>query len=455
MSYIKITLKRFLLLVLIGLTTLPGVVARAQNGAAPIIIRDTEIESDFKEWIAPLLKAAGLGTESVNLILVQSPQINAFVAGGSNIFIYTGLIDRSENPDEIIGVLAHELGHIAGGHLVGTRAALERASYESILGMVLGVGAAIATGNSAAANAIIAGTGSMAQGKFLAHSRVNESSADQAALRFLESAQINPVGLSTFLEKLESEELMPASQQSEYVRTHPLTRDRIDALETKINQSASKGKPLPARWIEQHARMKAKLAGFINPSRVPWIYDDRDDSIPARYARAISAYRQNETAKALKEIDGLIALEPENAYFQELKGQMLVDFGRVQEGIPYYEKAVKLLPDAGLIRIDLAHALLEGQPGSEQKAIEHLDRALRAEPRSTVAHRFLATAYGRTGQETLAKLHLAEEAVLQRKLPYAKRQAEAVLAEAAKDSREWIQARDILGQIELLEQGEE
>lgn len=455
MSYIKITLKRFLLLALIGLTVFSGAASQAQNGAAPIIIRDTEIESDFKEWIAPLLKAAGLGTESVNLILVQSPQINAFVAGGSNIFIYTGLIDRSENPDEIIGVLAHELGHIAGGHLVGTRAALERASYESILGMVLGVGAAIATGNSAAANAIIAGTGSMAQGKFLAHSRVNESSADQAALRFLESAQVNPVGLSTFLEKLESEELMPASQQSEYVRTHPLTRDRIDALETKINQSASKNKPLPARWIEQHARMKAKLAGFINPTRVPWIYDDRDTSIPARYARAISAYRQNETAKALKEIDGLIALEPENAYFQELKGQMLVDFGRVQEGIPYYEKAVSLLPDAGLIRIDLAHALLESGPGGEKKAIEHLDRALRDEPRSTVAHRFLATAYGRTGQEILAKLHLAEEAVLQRKLPYAKRQAEAVLAESAKDSREWIHARDIIGQIELLEQAEE
>lgn len=453
MTYIKITLKRFFILALIALTAFSGSFSVAQNNQLPPIIRDTEIENSFKEWMIPLLKASDLGLNSVNLILVKSDQVNAFVAGGANIFIYTGLIERTDDPGEVIGVLAHELGHIAGGHLIGTRGALERASYESILGMVLGLGAAIATGNGGAAGAIISGTNSTAQRRFLANSRVNESSADQAALKFLEKSELNAQGLKIFLEKLGSEELLPADQQSEYVRTHPLTRNRIDALETNINKSVYKGRALPDNWNVQHARMKAKLISFINPGRVPWVYDDRDKSVPARYARAIAAYRLDKVEEALQEIDTLIALEPVNPYFQELKGQMLKDFGRVKEALPYYKKAVTLLPDAGLIRIDLAHALMESGSGQAEmnEAVNHLQRALRDEPRSTRAHRLLATAYGRRGQENLAKLHLAEEATLQRRLPYAKSQAEAVLENSKKGDREWIKAKDLLAHIENLE----
>src|SRR5262245_59417786 len=164
--------------------------ARAED--APIIIRDTEIEETFKEWMSPLLQAAGLDKNSVNLIIVQSPQINAFVAGGANIFIYTGLIEKTDNPGEVIGVLAHELGHIDGGHLIAGRMAMEKASYESILGMVLGVGVAMATGEGGAATTLGAAGGSMALRGYLAHSRVQESSADQAALRFFESSQLSP-----------------------------------------------------------------------------------------------------------------------------------------------------------------------------------------------------------------------------------------------------------------------
>ena len=441
--------KSLLCLTLIVSAAVP---ARAQS-TNPIIIRDTEIEATFKEWIAPLLQASGLGEDSVDLVLVQSSQINAFVAGGANIFIYTGLIDKTEGPGEITGVLAHELGHVAGGHLIGTRDALERASYESILGMVLGIGAAIVTGNGGAANAIITGTGSVAQSKFLANSRVNESSADQAAMRFLETAQVNPTGLGTFLDKLESEELMPTNQQSEYIRTHPLTRDRIEAVQSRIASSAYKDKATPAQWTEQHARMKAKLLAFTNPGRIPWVYDDRDTSVPARYARAIAAYRLKETARALSGIDGLLKDEPDNAYFHELKGQMLRDFGRVRDSLPSYEKAVALKPDAGLIRIDLAHALLEsGQPGAvEDEAIKHLERALRDEPRSATAHRLLATAYGRRGEENTAKLHLAEEAVLQGQVSYARQMAEGVLKNAAPGSHDAVQAQDILSHIENID----
>ncbi len=423
---------------------------------APNIIRDTEIETTFKTWMDPLIQAAGLNPDSVRLVLVESPQINAFVAGGANIFIYTGLIERSENPGEVIGVLAHELGHIAGGHLIANRAAMERASYESILGAVLGAGAAILSGDGGVAAAVITGSSSIAQRRYLAHSRVNESSADQAALRFMEEAEINPEGLISFFGKLESEELLPPDQQTEYVRTHPITRNRVEALQRGVSQSAYTGTPYRETWTHEHAMMKAKLLGFLNPGRVLWVYDDRDTSLPARYAKAIAAYRDHRQEEALRLINGLITEEPENPYFLEMKAQMLLDFGRAAESVEYYRQATALLPDAALIRTALAHALLESAQSDEamNEAVQHLERSLREEPRSARVRRLLATAYGRMGDENRAKINLAEEAVLQDRLDYAKIQAEAVLAKAAPGSREHLQAQDILAYIEIAKDAE-
>lgn len=425
----------------------------APSARAQSIIRDTEIENTFKEWMAPLLDAANMGPESVNLILVQSPSVNAFVAGGANIFIYTGLIEKSDTPEEIIGVMAHELGHITGGHLIRSRDAMERASYESILGTVLGIGAAILSGQGGAAGAVIQGTNSMAQMRYLAHSRVNESSADQAALKFLEHSEINPRGLKTFLQKLQSEEFLPRNRQSEYVRTHPLTGNRIDALENKIQSSAFVTSATPRDWNEQHARMQAKLTGFIDPGRVQWEYNDSDLSVPARYARAIAYYRENQVAKALREIDQLIEIEPRNPYFKELKGQMLVAFGRIEDALPYYREAIETAPGPSLIRIELGKALTQSQASKVHitEAITVLERALIDEPRSTRAHRLLATAYGRLNNEPMAKLHLAQEAVLQRRYPYARRLAHEAYSTLEKDSREHLQAYDLLEDIENLE----
>ena len=442
----------FCLLLVSGIfAALPGT-AHAQQQNAPILIRDTEIENTFKAWMAPLLEAANMAPESVKLILVQSPDVNAFVAGGANIFIYTGLIEKSENPEEIIGVLAHELGHVVGSHLIAGRDAMERASYESILGTVLGIGAAILTGNGGAGNAIMAGTSSMAQRRYLAHSRVHESSADQAAVKFLNGAKVNPQGLSSFLEKLASQEFLPASQQSEYVRTHPITRNRIDALENNLSTSPYKDSRVSEDWYEQHRRMKAKLLGFIDPGRVPWVYSDSDKSIPARYARAIAAYKKNEVAKALDEIDGLLEIEPENPYFLELKGQMLMGFGKVKEAVPFYRKSVSLTPKAGLIRIDLGRALMESGEGEPaiKEAIKTLEQAKRDEPRSTRVYRLLATAYGRLGNEDMAKLYLAEEAVLQGRFPYARTLAEAALKNLKKDTPEALRAQDLLEYIDTV-----
>ena len=419
--------------------------ARAQT-----IIRDTEIEAYLSEWLAPVFKAAGMSQDQVDIVIVQDPQLNAFVAGGANIFIYTGLLQKTENPGEVIGVIAHELGHITGGHLIRGREKMEEASYETMLGMILGAGAAIATGDGGAMATIGTGTASMAQRKFLSYSRTFESSADQAALRYLDSAAINPTGLMSFMQKLEGQELRPTSQQSEYVRTHPLTRDRVETISSRVQQSAYKDKAYPAKWQEEHKMMLAKLAGFITPEQVAWTYDDRDNSAPSLTARAVAAYRTSDVAKALKLADQLIAKDPNDPYFHELKGQMLVDFGRVREALPSYQKAINLKPDAALIRIALAHAQIETAGNNNaalQEAIKNLILAQKQEPKSTRVHRLLATAYGRMGDEPRAKLHLAEEALLQGKKDYAKSQAEIAKKGLKTGSPDWIRADDILNYI--------
>ncbi|HPF78141.1 MAG TPA: M48 family metalloprotease [Alphaproteobacteria bacterium] len=417
---------------------------------AQTVIRDAEIESYMKEWFTPIFNVNNLQPSQVKIIIVQSNDINAFVAGGSNIFFYTGLIDKTENPDELIGVMAHELGHISGGHLVRGREAMEQASYESIIGTLIGIGAAVATGKTGAAGAGSLAGSSMAQRRFLSTARTFESSADQAALASLNRANMNPTGLLTFLQKLEGQEMLPSSQQSEYVLTHPLTRTRVDTVAAAVEKSSNLNKKLPAEWMDEHARMKAKLLGFINPQNVSWVYDDKDQSIPAQYARAIADYRQDRIDQALKGIDKLISIEPNNPYFYELKGQMLLEFGRVAESLAPYQKSVDLKPDSGLIRVALAHAQIEtaGEDSKKlQKAIDNLHIALRDEPRSTQAHRLLATAYGRQGNDPMARLHLAEEALLQQKYGYAKQQADIALKGLDPKSAAALRANDILTYI--------
>lgn len=436
--------RKYFILSLFGAALLTGMGGSAH---AQSIIRDTEIETYMAEWFAPIFQANNMQPSQVKIIIVQSNDINAFVAGGSNIFFYTGLIDKTETPGELIGVMAHELGHISGGHLVRGRAAMEQASYESIIGTIIGLGAAVATGDAGAAGAGAMAGNSMAQRRFLATARTYESSADQAAIRSMKQANLNPTGLLTFLEKLEGQELLPSTQQSEYVRTHPLTRNRVGAVEAAIAKSDALNKPLPAEWYEQHRRMKAKLMGFINPQNVAWTYDDTDKSIPARYARAIADYRENRIDKALSGIDGLIALEPNNPYFHELKGQMLVDFGRVEESLAPYQKALSLAPRSGLIRTALAHSQIESANGNNAQykaAIENLNRAVKDEPRSTRVHRLLATAHGRRGEDAFARLHLAEEALLQQKYKYAKEQANIALQGLDPQSSSALRAKDIL-----------
>lgn len=432
-------------------TSLLCLMAVAAPAHAQTIIRDAEIEEYMAEWFDPIYRAANMSPDQVKIILVQDSQVNAFVAGGSNIFFYTGLLQKTENPGEVIGVMAHELGHIAGGHLIRGREAMEQASYESILGMILGGAAAIATGDGSAMAAGSMAGSSMAQRGFLKHTRTFESSADQAALSYFEKAKMNPAGFESFLRKLEGQEMLPSSQQSEYVRSHPLTRSRVETVMARAEQSPYNTAAFPQEWSRQHKMMLAKLTGFITPQQVAWVYNDKDNSRESLTARTIAAYRTNDVARALKLSDQMLAIEPENPWFLELRGQMLMDFGRVAEAIPYYQKSLKQKPDAGLIRISLAHAQIETAGNNKTKleeALANLKRAQKTEARSTRIHRLMATAYGRLGDEPSAKLHLAEEAVLQGKYDYAAGQAKTAMAGLKSGSPDWIRAQDLLNYIE-------
>lgn len=429
--------------------------ALSQKRGSQIIIRDTEIEAILKSWAKPIFEAAELDPNGVKFIIIQNPRINAFVAGGQNIFLYTGLLQQAESPQEIVGVIAHEVGHIAGGHLVRTRDALQTASYESLVGTLFGLGAALITGESGFVTLGSLGIQSQAQRRFLAFSRVQESTADQAALRYFEAAKMNPEGLVSFMGKLKNQELLPSSQQAEYVRTHPLTRDRVAALKHGWERSEFNESEYPSAWQDGFVRMQAKLIGFISPEQVRWTYDDQDISVIAKYARAISYYRQNKFDKALALMDEMLEAEPWNPFFMELKGQMLVDDGQVEKALPFYEASVKSFPQGALIRIDYAHALIEAAGNNNEdrlkQAITHLQRAAQDEPRSPRIYRLLATAFGRMGQTPLATLYLAEEALLNRQISYAKRQAQTAIHGLEKDTAAWIRAQDILQAIERAE----
>lgn len=435
-----------LIAVIVAFATVLGAADRAgAQGRGVSLIRDAEIESTIRRMSEPVFNAAGINAEDVTIALVEDSRINAFVAGGMNLFIHTGLLIRTDDPLEVIGVVAHETGHIAGGHLVRTREAVENASIQAILATVLGMAAAIGSGDGSAGAAVMMGGNEIARRGFMQFSRGQESSADQAALSYLEGAQISPRGMVTFLEKLESEELLPTNRQTEYVRTHPLTRNRADAVRQGLERARHRDTKLPAEYYEMHRRMKAKLLGFIQPLVALRVYSEQDRSFSARYARAIATYKRGEVNQALPMVEALLGEEPRNPFLHELKGQILFENGRVAESVQPYRNAVQLLPDSGLLRVALGHALIEtNNLAALDEAVQHLGIATRQERKTPLLHRLLAIAYGKQGQEGLARVHLAEEAILQQKKDVARMQATAAQRTLPIGSPGWMRAQDIM-----------
>lgn len=375
-------------------------------------IRDAEIENTIRQFATPVFQVAGLDPSAVEIYIVKDPTINAFVAGGQKMFLYTGLLLKAENAGQLIGVMAHETGHIAGGHLSQTQDALRNSTAQQILAAVIGAAAGVATGRGDVGGAIIAGGQSLGQQTFLQYSRTQEGAADAAGMRFLDATNQSSRGMLEFLESLADQELVGPRFQDPYLRTHPLTTNRINAVKNHVAHSAYSDVPISPKFAEMFARMKAKLSAFIEPpARTLRQYKADDQSIAARYARAIAYYRIPDLDKALPIIDSLIAEEPQNPFFHELKGQILFENARVAEAIEPYQKAAKLVPQSSLIRFELARVQLESNdPAQLDPAIDNLRAALKYERDVPVIWRNLAIAYGRKGEMAESALAMAEEA---------------------------------------------
>ena len=429
----------------LALLVLLSVFAPTIKAQGILLIRDTEIENTIRGYAAPLFAVAGLDAGSVKVHIVDDSRLNAFVAGGMNLFVNTGLLMSSYSPDAIIGVFAHETGHIAGGHLARTREAIENATAEAMLAYILGA-AAILAGGGQAAGAIM-GTGTaIAQQSIIRYSQSQEQSADQAGVGYLRAIGRSANGMLDIFYKLEDQELLVAERQDPYLRSHPLTRDRISFVRNFVETSTYPIITSDEAELLAHRRMVAKLYAFLNsPGRTLREYRENDKSLTARYARAIAYYRIPDVERAIGELDGLLREFPDDPWFHELKGQILFENGQIALSIPSYEKAVALRPDEPLLRLGLARALIEiSEPGFTKKAIDHLIIAARAEPNYAPHWHFLGIAYGRDEQLAQSSLALAEASLLRGELAEANYHAERAKRGLPVGAPAFLRAEDIL-----------
>lgn len=401
-------MRLFLCFLLFMMTLINENTHARRNGMS--LIRDSEIEDILKSYAKPILEAARLDPKALRIFIVDSSDINAFVAGGQNLFIHTGLIQKSKQPDELIGVMAHEIGHIAGGHLTRFDAEIDRANRTSLVGLLMGAAAAIAAKDPAGlAVGSMAGL-SMAERNFLKFSRTQEASADQAAILFLEKSGQSPKGLYNMFKTLNHQVAISTSIQDPYLLSHPMTDERMRLIENACNTSPHKGKELPIAIQNAHKRLVAKLNGYLNsPAKNLRQYKEDDPSLESRYGRAIAYYKKIETPKALATIDSLIKDYPDDPFFHELKGQILFESGKIMEAYPSYQKAHALKPDSSLIRINLAQIELALPNPKYNDICTNLEKALVSEPENTFAWELLATSYGKMGNIGMAAYALAEK----------------------------------------------
>ena len=377
----------------------------------PNIIRDAETENLLRTFETPVWRVAGLDPNAMHIYIVADPQINSFVAGGQNIFMNTGTIMRADRPNMLIGVMAHETGHIAGGHLARSEIEMKNATIKAIIAMAVGAAAAVVGKDPNGIGGAMAGGEGVGERSYLSFSVTQEGSADQAGLSFLEKSHQSAKGLLNFFEILEPEELLSGAHQDPYLRTHPLTSQRIEYVRAFVAKSPYSNVPDTPENIANFNAVKAKLDAFLSPPAATLAkYKADDKSVPARYARAIALYRIPQLNDALELIDGLIKEQPDNPYFWELKGQMLFENGRVAEAVAPYQRAVQLRPDIPLLRVELGQVLLEtGDPALVPKALTMLADAVHFESDNPDAWHFLAIAYGRSNNIGMAALALAEE----------------------------------------------
>jgi predicted Zn-dependent protease len=436
--------------VAVAATAGPAVPARAQAGAGPPLIRDAEIEQLLRDYSQPILRAAGLAQQNIHVVIINDRSFNAFVMDGQRIFVNAGALMESQTPNQIIGVLAHETGHIAGGHLSRLRDQLAAAQTQSIIALLIGMGAMVAGGRSGNVGgnpaAVIAGPQDSIMRSLLAYLRAQEDQADRAGVKFLTATGQSAKGMYETFKRFADQSLFTARYTDPYVQSHPMPTERVAALEIIARTSPFWNKKDSPEVQSRHDLMRAKLSGFMErPDTVARRYPASDTSQPARYARAISTYRHSDLRTALAQIDSLIQSQPNNPYFYELKGQALLEGGRPADAITPLRHAIQLAPQPALIQVLLAQALIAtNRPEVADEAVAILRVALSREPEVPDGYTQLAMAYGRKGDLAQADLASAQAAAARGDLKTARELAARAKVRFAVGSPGWVKADDIV-----------
>jgi predicted Zn-dependent protease len=430
---------------------LPPAPLSAQNRIP--LIRDAETEALIQDYIAPIFKAAGVKSTSVEIHIVPNSAFNAFVADGANMFVYTGALLETETPNELVGVLAHETGHIVGNHLGRLRTVVRNTQIAAIVAGILGMGAALAaasaTGDSSLGSAgggIAMGAGEMARRNILSYMRSEELAADRAAISYLEAAGQSPTGMMRTFARFADQNLFFTRATDPYLLSHPVPRERMAQIEQLVAQSPYRDRTDPPALQLRHDLMRAKIAAFSqDPARVARAYPNGDNSLPARYAQAIVTLRFGDLDRGLRMIDGLIQSQPSNPYFWELKGQFMLEGGRAAQSLEPLRKSVSLDPDSGLLRILLGHALVEtGNDALLDEAVKNLTIGLQLDPSMPNGYRQLARAYAKRGDIGQAQLATAQGLFAEGEIEDAKIQAKRAQAKLKSGTPAWLRADDII-----------
>lgn len=418
--------------------------AAAADDDSPSILRDTETELLFREVSAPLIRGAKLDPKNVEVVLLNSPTINAFVDRGQRVYIYSGLLVQAENVNQLQGVIAHELGHVAGGHSIRMAQGSREATGISIATLILGALAVAAGAGDAGVGIMMAGQRA-ALGRLLAFSRTQESSADQAGASYLSAAGVTGKGYLQFFGKLQNQEYRLAVYETEsYDRTHPLSSERMAALEEVLKRDPAWDRPVDPELEERFQRVKAKLYGFVNPKHAVTKYPESDQSIPGHYARAYAYHLGGYPEKALSEADALLAADPADPFFLELKGQILLESGRPAEAIAPLREATERSGNAPLIASMLGHALISTEkPANFTEAKQILKSAVNRDNQNPFAWYQLGIIYDREGDLARAALATAERSNLQGNPKIALASAEMAMKGIPAGTPDYLRAQDI------------
>ncbi|MDO8297504.1 MAG: M48 family metalloprotease [Caulobacter sp.] len=419
------------------------VLAQSAN-RGPTLLRDTEIEEILHHEADPIFVVAGLNPKDVRIMLIGDPTLNAFATQGQQLGLHTGLILEAQNPNELKGVIAHETGHIAGGHPIRSGELMRAGLRPMLLTMGLGVLAMFAGAPDAGA-ILLANSQYFGTLGALGYSREQEGRADQAAVGFLEKTGQSGKGLVEFFDRFRYQEVFSQERRFPYFRSHPLSSQRIELLRTRVEAQPGFEAVDPAEDILAFETMKAKIDGFMNPQLSLTKYKETDTSYPARYARAIAYYQIKDPDRAIRLIDAMLVDQPDNPYLWELKGQILFEFGRVAEAETPQRKSVELKPDAPLLRINLGQTLINlPDPKKRDEGIAELKRVTLLEDDNAEAWRLLAVAYEARGDEGLARLATAEQYFAIGALGESRNFAIRAREMFDRQSVEWLRATDIV-----------